>query len=256
MRTCTVLMLIACLVASCLIVLVVPSVSAQENFKPSVPQFSVKVIDKSYSGTNTVDRSMEVSIKNQQFTPYTDANGDAYNLYYTAQYRTESSAEQDEGWGEVYYQPFVQSDSQYTAKRCVLYGFDESIFGSWMEFRVKVELGCLKNYYNTDGYMLVGSDFVVVASSGWSSIQKVTVTDESWTLLPSQTATWPSVSSDGNGQSQYPDQTQPSNSIFSNPFVLFGAGVLFASVVIAVMLVVLRKQFKTSIISGATDLYA
>jgi hypothetical protein len=74
---------------------------------------------------------------------------------------------------------------------CVLYGLDKSVFGSQMEFRVKAEIGCLKIYTNTDGYMIVGSDFVLDASSGWSSIQTVAATDEPWSLSPSQTVTSP-----------------------------------------------------------------
>jgi hypothetical protein len=58
MHKCTVLMLVTCLVASCLIVHAVTPVSAQAGFKLFVPQFSVQFVDRSYdippSTTTTV----------------------------------------------------------------------------------------------------------------------------------------------------------------------------------------------------------
>ena len=72
--------------------------------KPSVPQFSVKIVGNYYyvppSNTTSVDqftgkettittpeyykneREIVVTIKNQPFTPYTDTDGKEYELYY------------------------------------------------------------------------------------------------------------------------------------------------------------------------------
>ena len=265
MRKCTVLLLLTCLVTSSLIVYAVPLVSAQAGYKPSIPQFSAKAFDKTYVGTDTVDRSVEVTIKNQPFTPYTDANGDTYNLYYTAQYRLNSSDEQD--WITVYYIPYIQSDSQYTTKMCVLYGLDKSVFGSRIEFRVKAEIGCLKVYTNTDGYMVIGSDFALVSSSGWSNIQKVTATDEPWSPPPSQTVTsspspCPSNTSPGNNPHtstpNQPDTDSPSLFGFAS---WVGVAVVVLLSVIVVLLVIIAvalwkknvSQFNSSLHTSVVD---
>jgi hypothetical protein len=258
MRKCTALLLITCLVVSSLIVYAVTPVTAQIGYKPSVPQFTVKFVDESVG--YGIARTTEFTIKNQPFTPYTDANGDTYNLYYTAQYRINSSDEQ--GWIGFYYQPYIQSDSQYTTKWRVFYDFDEGVFGSRMEFRVKAEIGCLKNYYNTDGYMIVGSNFTVVVSSGWSGIQTATATDELWSPPPSQTVTSPPLTS-------YPTTQKPSTSNkpnTDNPN-LFGFAswvgvavvVLLSAIVVLLVLIAVamwRKnvsQFNSSLNTSVVD---
>jgi hypothetical protein len=70
--------------------------------KPSVPEFTVKFADNSYdvsstygvdpytgkevitqAGYHVQNRTIEVAIKNQPFTPYEDANGNSIGLYYS-----------------------------------------------------------------------------------------------------------------------------------------------------------------------------
>jgi hypothetical protein len=91
-------------------------------------------------------------------------------------------------------------------------------------------------------------DIVAETRSDWSSVRVFTVpNDPSGSVSPSQTATFPTASTDEGGQLQTPDQSQPPNSsIFANPFFMFGVGALFAGVVVAVVLVVLRRHLKTS----------
>lgn len=79
--------------------------------------------------------------------------------------------------------------------------------------------------------------------SDWSSVKTFAMPDGA--LLPpsSQTATVPPANSDGDnkppsGQLQLPD------SLFSNPFFMLGMGALFAGVVIAVVMIVLRRYLK------------
>jgi len=52
----------------------VESAFAQSIAKPSVPEFTVNLIDYN---------RIEVKIKNQPFTPYNNTEGDEVNLYYT-----------------------------------------------------------------------------------------------------------------------------------------------------------------------------
>ena len=74
---------------------------AQSIPTPSVPQFTVRYVDYSYdvppkygidqytgqnvtiqAGYHVDNRSIEFTIKNQQFTPYNDSNGNLIKLYY------------------------------------------------------------------------------------------------------------------------------------------------------------------------------
>lgn len=107
MRKGIALVLVTCLMASSLLVFHITSTTVQATSKPSVPQFSAKFIDNSYdvppSNTTVTDPytgketttttpgyraekyDLEITIKNQPFTSYTNADGYEYNLYYDVQ---------------------------------------------------------------------------------------------------------------------------------------------------------------------------
>ena len=273
MRKCTVLLLVACLVVSSFSVLAVSSVSAQAGFKPSVPQFTVKLIDSSYDvppiyttdpytgepttkpGYRIENYTIEISIKNQPFTPYTDKS-DYYTRYYDIYYSIRVKGHFGEDWYSLRTRYTTQSDSEYTVVSHSLTDDTELrnlVAGSKLDFSVQAYSGYW--FDQREGSMGVIADYVYVfdAESGWSNIQSITIPNGS---SPSQTATLPSVTSDGsNSLPQSPDQTQPPNSIFSNPLFIFGVGALFAGVVIAVVMVIVRKHLKTST-SGGEGLYA
>jgi hypothetical protein len=270
-----VLVLVTVLVVSCLIVHAVTPVSAQAGFKPSVPQISsIKLVDSSYdvspSSTTTVDQytgkettttkpgyrvnslTIEVTIKNQLFIPYIDEsakdpaygpNGKEYNLYYKVQVKGHFG----ENWrdfGELY---VIQSNSGYTVVSSAIIGEDNIVnydAGSQLDFRVQASIGY--KYNELSGRLFIpypGPVWVVVPAeySDWSSVKTFTIPGS----LPSQTVAFPPVTSDdGDGQPQSSGQTSPPNSIFTNPLFLFGVGVLFAGVVIAMVIVVLRRHIK------------
>lgn len=87
-------------------ILIVESASAQSIPKPSVPEFTVKYADHSYDvpsthgidsytghnvtiqeGYHIQNKSMEVIIKNQPFTPYKDGNGNTLELWYDVRWK-------------------------------------------------------------------------------------------------------------------------------------------------------------------------
>ncbi len=101
--------------------------------KPAIPEFTVALIDTSYDvpttystdgytgdtiiheGYHVERRTMEVKIKNQQFTPFTDSNGHNITFYYNIRVKghyTEWGSENDGlyNFGEM---P-TRSDSEYT----------------------------------------------------------------------------------------------------------------------------------------------
>lgn len=74
--------------------------------KPSVPQFTLKYVDHSYdvpptyskdqytgntvmtqAGYHIENKSLEITITNQQFAPYKDANGNTVNFYYDIRWK-------------------------------------------------------------------------------------------------------------------------------------------------------------------------
>ncbi|MCL2690890.1 MAG: hypothetical protein FWE56_01370 [Candidatus Bathyarchaeota archaeon] len=263
---------------SCLMVFTVAPVSAQAGYKPAVPQISsIKLVDSSYdvppTSTTTVDQytgkettttapgyhvnslTIEVTIKNQPFTPYIDENtkdpaygpnGKEFNLYY----RVQAKGHFGENWrdfGELY---VIQSNSGHTVVSSAIVGEDNIVnyaAGSQLDFRVQASVGY--KYNELSGRLFVpypGPVWVVAPAeySDWSRVQTFTIPGS----LPSQTATLPTspITSDGNDQPQYPEQTQPPNVIFTHPFVLMGVGTLFTGVIVFIVLVFLKRHLNTS----------
>jgi hypothetical protein len=120
-------------------------VAVQAASTPSVPEFSVRLVDSSYdvppSSTTTVDqytgkettttvpgyhvdqKFLEVTIKNQPFTSYTNENSKEINLYYTVlvkghfgeDWQTFGHVQHFGSSTHVSSSPYtVQSDSEYT----------------------------------------------------------------------------------------------------------------------------------------------
>lgn len=254
MRKCTALLLVACLVASSLLVFTAPFVSAQSEFKPSVPEFTVKLIDNSYVeppaytidpytgetklvwvGGYVSNKTIEVTIKNQPFTSYTNSSGHKFDLYYII----EMKGHYAEGWSS-WSSPFhKQFDSEDIVAQMTANNYED---GSQLEFRVKAVVAYDASYYDILGLGL-RSQYVLDehVTSDYSSIKTLKIGSAS----PSQTTTVPPTTSDGNSQSQYPEQTQPSNSIFTNPLFTLVISVLLGSGVVAVVLLFLKRHLKT-----------
>jgi hypothetical protein len=282
-------MLIICLVASCLIVHVVSPVTAQAGYKPSVPQVIVKLFGNAYEESSYIetvtdpftgedytithqnyreaDWTFEFTVKNQPFTPYTDADGRGHGLRYVVEIKNHNEGGQ--GWKAC--TAFGQYETQYTTTTHTVIckynsytlGYINSLpDGSKLDFRVKAEVVYGETYLMPDRLMPIPiTEYVTVASSDWSDVHTITLSGKATSSTPpSHTATLPPVTSDDKGQPQSSEQTQPPNSsIFSNSFFLFGVGALFAGVIIVVVLVVLRRHIKTPTYSDnstQTDAYA
>jgi hypothetical protein len=259
------------LLLSSLIALTITPVTAQAGYKPTVPQFNVKLIDNSidvppystttvdqytgkettttYPGHRTKNWIVEITISNQLFTPY-KKDGYEVNRYYNIQVKGHFGDEQ--AWrGIGGSSPF---NSQYTV--LLGNGLTGNLTGLYINhYDVGVQLDFrVKEIVAYDGPDIGGRgpfypiyEFVVVSSSDWSHIQTITMTDGTVSSSnPSHTATLSPAISEGNGQPPSPNQTRPPNSVFSNPFFLLGAGVLFAGAVVAVVLVFLKRHLKTS----------
>ncbi|MCL2172132.1 MAG: hypothetical protein FWB84_00580 [Candidatus Bathyarchaeota archaeon] len=274
MRKWSVLLLIAWLVVLSLSIFTVSSASAQVGYKPSVPQFSVKLVDSSYdvppSSSTTVDQyngketittipgyhvsqnSIEVIIKNQLFIPYTiestdtwqyGPNGQQFNLYYTIQVKGhfgEDWKNFDNPWDNYYFHPTVQSNSEYT----VVSKPANYAIGDQLDFRVKAAIGYIYNAAYNNAPIMPPQYMIweTAERSEWSSVQIFTVSGNPVaSASPTQIITFPPVISDGNSQ------PQTLKGIYTTPFFLFSMGALFAGVIITVVLVFLRRQIKPQI---------
>jgi len=246
-KTLTITLIVLLLIS--LLAIVLTSADVQAVTKPSVPHFNVKFIDNSYdipsSATTITDpftgekntittpgrymknHTIEVTIKNQFFTPSTAENGMERQLRYVVQFKGHY-ADDWQVWGEVY-----QSDSQYT----VLSNSVNYATGSKVDFRVEAEIGHLEFIDNVWFIPYFVSD----ASSGWSNIQTFTMPGAATTTPPQNPTTTPD---NNNNQPQQPDQNMPPSFVFHPSFLLWLGTILFVGAIVIVVLAFLRRHLK------------
>jgi hypothetical protein len=202
MRSSTAMAFVLILAASSTII--VKPTSAQT--KPSIPEFALKFVDNSYyvyptpiveidpyTGKQTVttypsyqiqNRTIEVTIRNQQFTPYSDENQHMINLFYYFSFKGHF----EDTWS-YYPRNFFSKDSdeiptipQSTSDYTVVL-FNDYTFPfktpaeGQMDFRVQAQIG----YYNVSMSIIPepGAPFTVYnfvgQVSGWSNTQGITI---------------------------------------------------------------------------------
>ena len=210
-----------------LFILVIPSLSlvkpttAQSIPKPSVPEFTVKYVDYSYDvpltygidqytgknvtiseGYHVDNRSIEFTIKNQQFTPYTDSNGNSIKVYYNFRFKgnygdvwtyypLDSNGRSVFHYGGIFVEvtptAYAASNSTYTVLllRSSLLGAG---YGQTLPDGVQVnfQVQALVGYFvvNEYGYFILTGE-----SSDWSSTQTVTIGETSTSPNPTQSPT-------------------------------------------------------------------
>jgi len=165
---------------------------------PSVPEFTVKYADHSYevpithwtttdpyTGTQTThtsggehvdNRTIDVTIHNQPFTPYLDGNN-TVNLYYNvrskghfADWGTESSGSQNQNGIQA-------STGSDTVVSFFIQDWGISP-GGQIDFQVQAVLSYIDQSYS--GGCFTGSQTTSVAQSDWSNTQTVTVSSPTY----------------------------------------------------------------------------
>ena len=81
------------LAVSCLTLLMVESATAQTTSKPSVPEFTVRIVAS----------SLEVTIKNQPITAYVDTNSSNPSLYYGFRFKDHNDTFPNWNYSPIYY---------------------------------------------------------------------------------------------------------------------------------------------------------
>ncbi len=171
---------------------IVESVFAQVIPKPSVPEFSLKVVAYPYdvppvykkdeytgknvtiqSGYHVDNKSVEINVKNQPFTPFIDENNHYILLYYNISYKGNFG----DDWNYFSYDSTTkyflkQSNSTYTT-----ISFTQIPTEGEIDFRVQALIG----YYTEieHPFMDVYLYNFTGQISDWSNTQTVTITSTS-----------------------------------------------------------------------------
>jgi hypothetical protein len=268
------LLLLMFILAASTLLMIQPA-SAQT--KPSVPEFTVRVINRSYdvqaSATTTTDPydghitttttpgyrmvngSIEISIKNQPFTSYYDSNGYPIKLYYHVQAKGLDSANWRFLHGEGPDSYFEASNSTYTTVSCSYSGHSfEPVQGHFVDYRadgtidfqVEAFIG-YKNVTNINPTALVArpddlhTEFVG-QTSGWSSIQTATIPDGSYTIItPTPPAASPIPASpypSSQNPTATPSQSDAASAEFRFNFSWVAAGLFAVLAVVVVALLI------------------
>jgi hypothetical protein len=186
--------------------MMVESAFAQTIPRPSVPEFTAKYVDRSYTvpASTTIDpytgqnvtnpsyyvenRTFEIAIKNQHFTPYDDnSTGAQWKITLMYQIRTKGAFAQN--WTNLYFVDdgfLPASNSDYTT---VSYTLGEgSVWGNLqvnaqVDFQVEAMIGYV---HRTVGFM---SWYFTGESSDWSNTQTITIPETSTSTSPVPTPT-------------------------------------------------------------------
>jgi hypothetical protein len=255
-----VVLLLALIIVAPSVVVINPVYSVST---PSVPEFTVKLVDRSYdapttyaidpytgenvthAGHHVENRTIEVAIKNQPFVSYIDnSTGAPWNI--TLFYNVRMRGLYADNWTTVYNPGLgypTQSNSDHTV---ISYSLDENVYPLWhnlqqggqIAFQVQALIGYVHRGYNpnaTDPFQMLPWIFTG-ETSDWSNTQTITISESqtpSPSPLPSQSPTaTPDSQSDANQQGL--DWTE---------FSLFAA----LGVIIALLIVIpfmCRKQTK------------
>jgi hypothetical protein len=240
--------------------MMVESANAQSIPKPSVPEFTAKYVDRSfivpastsidpYTGQNVThpsyfveNRTLELDIKNQPFTPYTIDNSTGSPWNTTLMYNVQTKGHFAVNWTVLYSVDngfFPASSSHYTT---VSYTINERpVFGnlqpnSQVDFQVEAFIGYVSRTIGFASWYFTGE------SSGWSSTQTITIP------AVSVSTSTPSPTSSSNPTTA-PTSTPTTTNLTGNPIsvplnTLIVVVAIFLVIIVALSLLLFRKHRK------------
>jgi hypothetical protein len=182
--------------------LMVKPVIAQSISKPSAPEFTVKMVDRSYDvpltyinstnpytgqqvtstqgGYHVENQTIDVTIKNQPFTP-TNIDGNITQMFYVIRWKGhfENWTNTDD-FNDIDYNYYLNnygvqaSNSDFTVKTYTLASIGNVPEGGQVDFQVKAQIGYSFEYFG--GHIMpIGTDFQYVQESDWSNTQTLTI---------------------------------------------------------------------------------
>jgi hypothetical protein len=159
-----------------------------------------------HEGRHVENKSIEIWIKNQPFTPYDDAEGHQVNLYYSV--RVKGHFEPDWSTPTTYSESdsaerIPQSNSEYTVLSLVNYYSPKA----QVDYQVEALVGHFYTAYWPPGHSIQFpyTEFQVDDTSGWSSTQTLTFS-ESQTPMPSSAPTPSPATTPSPAPTPIPDQ--------------------------------------------------
>jgi hypothetical protein len=175
--------------------MMVESAFAQSITKPAVPEFTLKFVEHPYNtqtGQLIENKSIEFTIRNQPFSPYTAADSHhEINLFYNVSYKEQNKIQ----WS--YYYDFIPASlSNYTIVTIGLgtmmdRGNIGNISGQ-TDFRLQALIG----YYNSHEYFPDTYLYSFIGeTSSWSNTQTINIPEPSTSPNPTPTPTVPEFSS-------------------------------------------------------------
>jgi Predicted solute binding protein len=208
------LILIAVIALSCLTLLTVKPANSQTTTKPSAPEFTLRYVDNSYdvppTATSTTDpytgktvttttpgyhvenKSVEITVTNQPFSVYSDAEGNNISLSYNVRFKGHFGAESD--WKEPFYQPirngiygFTEQHPQSNFAYTIIAVPSEFKIGDVVDFQVQT----LEGYYTPWEPLpvVMGTSQFSGQSSEWSNTQTLTIGEATNSNTPTPTST-------------------------------------------------------------------
>jgi hypothetical protein len=146
---------------------------------PSVPEFTVKFVGTISAGllTGTFLPCVNITIKNQPFTPYTDQNGNKINLYYLIRWKENSSNswQQDE-------LPLTESNSNYTILPLALVRSEAPPPSGQVDFQVEAVIGYVTYVQGSVPQGEYIPPTYTGEMSGWSNIQTIAIPENSTSI--------------------------------------------------------------------------
>jgi hypothetical protein len=205
---------------SSLSLLIVNPATAQSIAKPTVPQFTVGFVDHSYNvpvtytnstnpytgqqvitsqgGYHVENKTIEITINNQPFTPYTDAEGHVINLYYNVRAKghfgqnwTEMFGVQRTVWGD-FSKPidnFGYMIQTYTSQYTIV-----EITNPPTQGQMDIQVKALEGYTNRtiiQGHIIMAEVAYTFygEESDWSNTQTITIPETSTSTSPTPNPT-------------------------------------------------------------------
>jgi hypothetical protein len=244
-------LILVCITATACIAFVATEPANAQTTSPSTPQATARIVQNKY---------IEISIKNQQFTPYTNSIGQHIGLYYNFKYSKGDEWTYDpfmpDGTSAYSYggidrtEPrlYIASNTEHTV---IAYPIDKSWILNSSDFQVQAQIGYIQQNGDSNWARVYGSTYSFFGeSSSWSPIQTLSPTDSpSPTETPSPT---PAATASPTPQfTASPPTTTPTatpvetNTSLSNsitlPMNLFvGAIVVVVLLVVALLVLVLK----------------
>jgi hypothetical protein len=222
---------------------------------PSVPEFTVAYVDHSYdipptygkdaytgqtkiiTGGRYVDnRTIDVTIQNQPFTPYLDSNNNTIGLYYSVR-----SKGYFDSWSDssVHVVSGVQAS---TSSGSTVISIDISYWGVQQGGQIDFQVAAVEGYPASDAAYCGSVHFHTVSQTDWSSTQTITIGNPVTTTPTQQPYSWSTPTMAPNPTATTPPQQMPTQT--PNPpniltGILFEGDLQSILIIMAVVIVVL-----------------